>query len=237
MSKSTDKATWMSLNLGRTAEVPERSGTRSWTRTGQRLRPCVDDVACCPKRVMGLENPTCWAEIGETGDVSDAMLGELAARALGQAGNSAEMARRFGARPAIALVFVPAPAVGREPLITQVIAADAATVDVPGQFPPVAWCERFVEVDGKEADDPAEHDFGGHLLKVFVERVEVVREILDHGASPGILALTPFQGRTIVVAGPDRRVGQHDEAIRKAVVFEPACECHAVVGEFCEVGG
>jgi len=51
----------------------------------------VDDVARCPKRVMGLENPTSWAEVSETGDVSDAMLGELAARALGQAGNSAEV--------------------------------------------------------------------------------------------------------------------------------------------------
>src|SRR3954467_15921369 len=97
---------------------------------GERLRPCVDDVACCPQRVMGLENPTRWAEVGETGDVSDAMLGELAARALSQAGNSAEVARRFGARPAIALVFVPAAAVRREPRVTEVITADAPPVDV-----------------------------------------------------------------------------------------------------------
>src|SRR5829696_6444252 len=186
---------------------------------------------------MGLENPTRWAEVGETGDVSDAMLGELAARALGQAGNSAEVARRFGARPAIALVFVPAAAVRREPRVTEVIAADAATVDVPGQLPPVVWFERFAEVDGKEADDPAEHDFGRHLLKVFVERVEVVREILDHGAGPGILALAPFQGRTIMVAGPDCGVGQHDEAVREAVVFEPTRKGHAVVGELCGIGG
>src|SRR3954469_13775533 len=186
---------------------------------------------------MGLENPTRWAEVGETGDVSDAMLGELAARALGQAGNSAEVARSLGARPAIALVFVTAATVRREPFVAEVIAAVAAAVDVPGQLPPVVWFERYAEVDGKEANDPAEHDFGRHLLKVFVQRVEVVREILDYGAGPGILALAPFQGRTIVVAGPDRRVGQHDEAIRKPVVFEPTRKCHAVVGEFCEIGG
>src|SRR3954454_21121513 len=115
---------------------------------------------------MGLENPTRWAEAGEAGDVSDAMLGELAARALGQAGNSAEVARSLGARPAIALVFVSAATVCREPLVAEVIAADAATVDVPRKLPPVAWFERFAEVDGQEPDDPAEHDFGRHLLKV-----------------------------------------------------------------------
>src|SRR3954471_16569596 len=139
--------------------------------------------------------------------------------------------------PAIALVFVPAATVRRKPRVSEVIAADAATVDVPGQLPPVVWFERFAEVDGKEADGPAKHDFGRHLLKVFVERVEVVREILDHGAGPGILALAPFQGRTIMVAGPDCGVGQYDEAIREAVVFEPTRKCHAVVGELCEVGG
>src|SRR3954447_14242740 len=140
---------------------------------------------------MGLENPTRWAEVGETGDVSDAMLGKLAARALGQAGDSAEVARRFGARPAIALVFVPAAAVCREPLVTEVIAADAATVDVPGQLPPVVWFERFAEVDGEETDDPAEYHFGRHLLKILVERGEVAREILGKCASVRILALAP----------------------------------------------
>src|SRR4051812_19336942 len=197
----------------------------------------MDNVACCPQRVMGLENPTRWAEVGETGDVSDAMLGELAARALGQTGDPTEVARSLGARPAIALVFVPAATVCREPLAAEVIAADAAIVDVPGQLPPVVWFERYAEVDGKEANDPAEHDFGRHLLKVFVERLKVVREILDHGAGPGILALAPFQGRAIMVAGPDCGVGQHDEAVREAVVFEPTRKGHAVVSELCEVGG
>src|SRR4051812_18755588 len=186
---------------------------------------------------MGLENPTCRAEVGETGDISYAMLGELAAGAFGQAGNSAEVARSFGAWPAIALVFVPAAAVRREPRETEVIAADTATVDVPGQPPPVVWFERFAEVDGQEADDPAKDDFGWHLFKILIERGEVVREILDHGAGPGILPLARFQGRTIVVAGPDCGVGQHDKAIREAVVFEPTRKCHAVVGELCEVGG
>ena len=150
---------------------------------------------------MGLENLTRWAEVGETGDVSDAMLGEFAARALGQAGNSTEVARSFGARPAIALVFVPAAAVCREPRVTEVIAADAATVDCQGSSRQSSGSSASRRSTARKRMTRPRTTSARHLLEVFVERVEVVREILDYGAGPGILALAPFQGRTIVVAG------------------------------------
>ncbi|WP_043767761.1 hypothetical protein [Methylorubrum extorquens] len=103
-----------------------------------------------------------------------------------------------------------------------------------GSARPVGLGDDLAQLDGQEPLHPLRHDLRGQDLETGEPRVRggpLVEGAARRRVQKGL------QGRTLVVARPDARVRQYQEAVVEAGLGEPRVERHGVVGELREVGG
>ena len=146
----------------------------------------------------------------------------------------------LGGGPTIVVIgilgVVGVPLIMARPAVAQIITAAAAVVDVPRQGTPVRDPERLAEIHGQKAGDTIEHHLRRHGLQICFQGRQIPVEVAADDVLAAIVHLQLTEGGRLMLARPDRGLGEHEKAVRIVVKVEPGRQGHPIVRELRKVG-